>query len=520
MPIMTNDSFKSEIRESIIRELLEKVRKGRYQKYLVSIRLENIRLFKDAQIEFDFPVTALIGTNGSGKSTILGAAASAYTSFRPKTFFQKSLVGDNSMNGWTIKYKIIDKDQDSKEILESSLFFEYQKWVNSSRLARDIKFFSINRTVPATENPFFMRRRLQDFRQNVSFSSREVEGFDSIRKEAERILGKSLTHIKLYEVTVTIPKKRKTVLFRGESKFQDVTQFLYVGSDGDNEYSEFNFGSGESSVIRAVSDIEVLPNHSLVLIDELENGLHPVAVNRLVEYLIDVSRRKNIQFIFTTHSDYALAPLPPEAIWASFDGQLQQGKLTIEVLKAVTGRIDKHLAIYVEDEFAKSWVEVVLREHLVKHLDEIGIYAVSGDGNAVKTHLGHVANPAMQFQSICFIDGDSKEKDDANKRIFRMPGTMPELTVFDSVLKNLESNIALLTIASQRSLDKQGSVAAAIRDVSHTNRDAHLLFHQVGLKIGFVPEAIIRGAFLTVWVQENPDLVKTILAPIKQVLDL
>lgn len=269
-----------------------------------------------------------------------------------------------------------------------------------------------------------------------------------------------------------------------------------------------------------MADAESLPDNSLMLIEEIENGLHPIAVRRLVEYFIDVASRKKLQVIFTTHSDFALAPLPPEAIWASIDGKVQQGKLSIELLRVVSGRIDKRLAIFVEDEFAKTWVEVVLREKLGGRLDEIGIYPVSGDGNAVRVHLGHVANPSISFHSICFIDGDSNQDDDPDRLIYRLPGSMPELTVFNSVLSSLENNIAILTIACQRSPDKQAFIAEQIKKVSRTNRDPHLLFNQIGINIGFVPDAIIKGAFLTVWIQENQDEAEKIILPVKESLEL
>ena len=99
-------------------------------------------------------------------------------------------------------------------------------------------------------------------------------------------------------------------------------QTLFVGKNEISEFSEFNFGAGESSVLRIVAEIESLSDGSLLLIDEVENGLHPIAVRRLVEYLIEVGEKRRIQSIFTTHSDYALTPLPPEAIWASIDGRL------------------------------------------------------------------------------------------------------------------------------------------------------------------------------------------------------
>ena len=51
-----------------------------------------------------------------------------------------------------------------------------------------------------------------------------------------------------------------------------------------------------------VAEIEASPDSSLILIEEIENGLHPVATRRMVEYLIDVAERKKAQAIFTTTS--------------------------------------------------------------------------------------------------------------------------------------------------------------------------------------------------------------------------
>jgi len=106
---MNNTTYQREIRDSIIRELLKKVREQRYKEYLTTIRLEKIRFFQGAKINFDFPVTALIGPNGSGKSTILGVSACIYSSISPDNVFIKSRVGDESMDAWKIEYEIIDK---------------------------------------------------------------------------------------------------------------------------------------------------------------------------------------------------------------------------------------------------------------------------------------------------------------------------------------------------------------------------------------------------------------------------
>ena len=218
--------------------------------------------------------------------------------------------------------------------------------------------------------------------------------------------------------------------------------------------------------------------------------------------MVDVASRKSIQTVFTTHSDFALAPLPDPAIWACIDGRLQQGKLSVAALRAVAGRVDKRLAVFVEDEFAKTWVDAILRETLGDDYDQVEVHAVHGDGNAVSIHRGHAANPAINFKSLCVVDGDSSQAEDIANAVHRLPGTQPELSVFEDVRSRIE-DLAILTISCQRPPEQQELVRRVMDEVIHTNRDPHLLFTQLGLKIGFVSEPIVRGAFFALWVRNN-----------------
>ncbi|GAA3126859.1 hypothetical protein GCM10020254_87820 [Streptomyces goshikiensis] len=64
--------YKSEVRPSVITDLETKVSKENYGKYLKRLTLRKLRGFTDREVTFDFPVTALVGPNGGGKTTILG----------------------------------------------------------------------------------------------------------------------------------------------------------------------------------------------------------------------------------------------------------------------------------------------------------------------------------------------------------------------------------------------------------------------------------------------------------------
>lgn len=542
--------MRSEIRESQVRKLLEKVRKNNYAQYIKQVRIEHMRSFHGQTINFDFPVTALIGPNGSGKSTILNAAACAYKNTNLGSLFKKSRVGDEGMNNWKLEFEVVDKATSPKGTVRCALEFKGNGWHRVDQFTqRVIRILTLNRTVPAVDNPLFTYRRkitTEGGSGKSKLVQTAVKDIGIIKEEAERILNKSLENFKIYEFTFgrnpNEPRRKiKTITERLET-FEDGTerirrrtievppkpvvpaenkvhQYLYVGEKNGERYSEFNFGSGESSIFRLVADIEALPDGALVLIEEIENGLHPIAVERVVEYLLSVAERKNIQTIFTTHSDYALNPLPNEAIWSCLDGEVRPGKVPVEVLRFLTSKVDQKLAVFVEDVFAKEWIQYILRQAIPDRLSEIGVYPVRGDGNAVSIHESHGKNPSISFKSVCFIDGDSRQQEDEANGVYRLPGAQdPEFVVFSAVLDNLSQNIAQLTLGMHQPSTKQASVEEVIRSVFRLNRDSHLLFTQVADKLDYLPEAVVRGAFLAVWMKENPDETNRISDAVKGIL--
>lgn len=67
-------------------------------------------------------------------------------------------------------------------------------------------------------------------------------------------------------------------------------------------FSENNFSAGERAVIKLAAQLRKIARRSLVLIDEAEMALHPKAQKRLMLYLEDVARKKELQVIVSTQS--------------------------------------------------------------------------------------------------------------------------------------------------------------------------------------------------------------------------
>src|SRR5262245_20055837 len=121
-----------------------------WPKRLEWIEIKGLRGWTGQRIEFQFPIVAISGENGSGKSSIIQAAASVYrdpasvtgkyyaSEFFPSTTWDK--IADAS-----IKFSVREGDQR----IESSIRKPTERWKgNSERPARPVLYFDLSRVVP------------------------------------------------------------------------------------------------------------------------------------------------------------------------------------------------------------------------------------------------------------------------------------------------------------------------------------------------------------------------------------
>jgi len=195
-----------------------------------------------------------------------------------------------------------------------------------------------------------------------------------------------------------------------------------------------------------------------------------------------------------------------------------QGKLDIHSLRAITGEIDTKLIIYVEDDFARLWIEAMLRQIGEVALDHLEVHAMGGDGVAVSVNEHHNADPATPVPSCCVIDGDSPQQEDASKRVLRLPGQAPESHVFDTVLEDWQEYGGRLTVALLQPFNSQERVRAICDEIRIANRDPHLLFEQVGLRLGLLPGDTIAAAFVTIYSQAHLSEVRALFASVAELI--
>ena len=93
--------------------------------------------------------------------------------------------------------------------------------------------------------------------------------------------------------------------------YQDKDIFKY--KDGSNQYSSYNAAAGEEVLIKIIIDTVEAKEKSLILIDEIEVGLHPKIQRKLIQVLYHIAINDHKQFILTTHSQTILASVPEKS---------------------------------------------------------------------------------------------------------------------------------------------------------------------------------------------------------------
>lgn len=153
------------------------------------INIIKCRAFEEQVIRFDFPVTALIGPNGGGKTTILGACALLYNSIAPRQFFTRNKQLDEEMRNWSISYDAIDRTKSKMDIVKRTASFSKEKWYRNA-LKRETLFFGVSRTLPAVE-----RRDLSKFtNKNVVFKKNEIQALGTeVAAHITKVLGKDVS---------------------------------------------------------------------------------------------------------------------------------------------------------------------------------------------------------------------------------------------------------------------------------------------------------------------------------------
>ena len=379
-----------------------RVSNGHREEALAAIRVRRLRGIWDIRIPLDYPVTVLAGPNGSGKSTVLFACACAYRipGARPRSFTPGSLFPN-----FTSRQHAVSSDAPQQTEIE----FQYlhggddlsMTWRRRRSWARSFATQTRNtqperqvylRTLANLTNPSEVRSVLQLGRKQVETETLSPE----LLIFAHRILPWRYRHLAL------ISGPTSDLLFAD------------IEGDAETRYSEFHMSSGERSILRMSKDISQLRN-ALVLIDEIDTGLHPYTQQQTMLELQRIALRQALQVVVASHSPVVLDSVPPEArVFLDRDdatGQVRRASLYRDIFqRALYGQSRDQLSILCEDAVAEGVIRGVLDvlnvELELRHED---VFIGRNTGRReFPGHLRTLGKFGKLSDFIFVLDGDSR----------------------------------------------------------------------------------------------------------------
>jgi predicted ATP-dependent endonuclease of OLD family len=132
-----------------ISKISDQFKAGQWPRFLEMVEVSGLRGWAGQTVNFTFPVVAVVGENGTGKSTLLQAAACAYENadksktFYPSTFFLNTRW--DTIQGVSLKYRIkTGSENQTFQINKPTKRWSFPE----KRVARDVFILDISRTLP------------------------------------------------------------------------------------------------------------------------------------------------------------------------------------------------------------------------------------------------------------------------------------------------------------------------------------------------------------------------------------
>jgi predicted ATPase len=447
-----------------------------------------LRGIQDLSIDFDYPLTAICGRNGCGKTTALALAVLGFHSpeghfpinaqRRPKRgenttyytfrdFFFKG-PGDPDITGVEISWQY----RGTKDIVIQK---RGEKWMHYERRPkRPVDYLGVIRSIPAIEQTTLRARFKADAKSSSTWALN-----DEYRERLTNIM-------------------RRTYDEAGVMATDGY--FLRRARAGDT-YSSFNMGAGEDVLIDLLLVLQQCEEGSLIVIEEVELGLHPEAQVRFAQHLQEIIRKKKLQVIVSTHSQYFLDSVPREArVLIRRDGS-EHSVITKPATKFAVGDMsgtpDPELDVYCEDNLA----ELLIRESLPGPVRKrIRVLPVGSKANLAEQGAFHLRTRLGDESHMLLVwDGDVRQAEIDN---FLRTAGLTEEGAIDTDLDHLNWTTLPGPAAPERwllevldcddgydllgyELGETGSSTCGVIERLKTVRNHHDVAYELGQMYGF-----------------------------------
>lgn len=453
--------------ENIIRTLRELKESKKLEPYINYIRFPCYRNLKNnLKINFDFPLTAIVGQNGTNKSSVLRALWGCPEGNSLARFWFSTDIDQILEDGGRSRYIYSYCQQEAErdvEVIKTRVQREnkHENWESARPRIHDgmEKMPQINNEADLKgrdktrwnlmeKNAVYLDFRSEisafdkyfyhgDLKQTLKNNTKQ----DYIRNKSKylkEVINKDLTSKRMYKGSkehvyknIRLPPEQlvkiSKILDRNYSEINLIEHKLFksrgitvVFKDRDLNYSEAFAGSGEFSVAILVNKICEAPNNSLIILDEPEVSLHPGAQIRMLAFLLESIKLSKHQIIIGTHSPFIIKDLPPDAIKTLFIEP--ESKKILATEKTSSDEAFFHLGVvqnnnyklFVEDRLAAELVKKALRMTGQAKHERCDIIYPPGGASVLLCNYFLAYARTDRYDSFFILDGDQQSAEDCS----------------------------------------------------------------------------------------------------------
>lgn len=416
MPLNPN-SARDEVNSYMGKSDADKVRS--YPQFFMGLSLDQFRHISNVSLSFQHPITVICGSNRCGKTSALMAIACSHFNFNRHNVtngawerttwstMMRFTQNDRQAADWN--YHVTYREGSAEHTVHGYRRQGTAKWGGAAKKSRQIGKPTAGRPRGGREVTFIDLNRITPGRHlsRAYYNKARNAAATNINNQAK--IDEYLSYI-----------LEDTYQVKSLSPAADGQIYSYTTN---SVYSSFNTASGEDVLTIMLTDILRTAPNSLILIDEIEVGLHPKIQRRLMDVLYLISQDERKQFIITTHSYAVLNSVPSESrLFLEKTGAGLRALSNISTYEALT-RMDSEVfpvsTIYVEDETSKRIVERAIAEINMTNngfsrcLRVIEVGSADKTYNYFRTRRDLRNEERISTKSACVLDGDMRDKRDS-----------------------------------------------------------------------------------------------------------
>jgi predicted ATPase len=476
------------LREARFDDHWRHVYERQYPTRLIQLSFQNLYCFEDSNLAFTGGISAIVGGNGVGKSTLAAAIAEL---LEPKPADTSELAGTFAFRdrlGFSDRLKG-SRIQGVAHLEGRELHLSITEDGNGSRRSEgdvyesDFRLLDPSSLASECVTQIYEDTNFDDLLESVTPLELNQEELGI----ASYIVGKNYSSIRLYEI----------------ADYANFDRFPYfVASAAGVEYGSEAMGRGELSTLLCYWTLRDMSKNSILLLEEPETHVSPKSQDALMNVVAKFSDENGIWTIITTHSPTVVRRIPQKhirlVIRENGPSSIARETTYVHIARLLGGGVAFRGVMLVEDEAAKGFLLELLDGSAPELVPQFEV-VVAGSDSHITEALRAMPLTGGWLNVTGVYDGDMGGRIPDRVRWPAIP--LPGGHAPDHLLKSMAERGGGIRAAMADALHKsEGDVAYALNVVAGV--DHHDFVRQFAASLNQEPIAV-RRTLTRMWLKEE-----------------